>query len=80
MRKLGPEKYFIVLIIGVLTPLFALAQNTNSQGPTDEEIIYNSYKEYIQSSRDYIETQKEATSQIRDWRKKRLAEIFDEKL
>lgn len=80
MRKLGYRRYFIALVIGVLAPMFSFAQKMESKGPTNEEIIYDSYGEYIQASKDYIDTQKEMTSQIRDWRKKRLAEIFDEKL
>lgn len=60
----------------------AFAQN-KAQLPTvlsNEEIIYDSYRDYLKTSQDYVATQREAADQVRDWRKKRLAEIFNERL
>lgn len=80
MIKFLSKKYSMLLAVGALTSTVAFAQNKAPTGPTNDEIIYESYREYLKASQDYIATQKEASEQIRDWRKKRLAEIFNEKL
>jgi len=76
-RKLQLVALFIAL--SAVTDLFAQAKPA-AQEPQVDDLIYESYKDYLKASQDYILTQKEASEQIRDWRKKRLAEIFNEKL
>lgn len=50
------------------------------QSSETESLIIESYRDYIKASQDYIMTQREAATHIREWRKKRLAEIFDQRL
>ena len=43
-----------------------------------DDIVYDSYREYLKASQDYLDTQRQASESIRDWRKKRLAELHAE--
>lgn len=82
MIKLSKKKQLVVLAVGMLTSadIFAQARPAAPAEPKIDDVIYESYRDYLKTSQDYIATQKEASEQIRDWRKKRLAEIFNEKL
>jgi TolA-binding protein len=75
MIKLGIKKHFMISLLGILAPMIAFGENNENQ-----DVIYNSYREYLTASQDYISTQKQASEEVRNWRKKRLAEIFNEKL
>ncbi len=80
MKKLRAKRNFIIVAASLFASGISFAENKPSTGPTTEEIIYDSYKDYLKASQDYVLTQREASEQIRNWRKKRLAEIFNEKL
>ncbi len=69
----------LIFSIVCLGQMVAYAQEATPK-VNHEELIYNSYREYVQASRDYLSTQRHASEMVREWRKKRLAEIFNEKL
>ncbi len=75
---------FTVRKLSILPLLTLVATSVFAQSgvvPSDnEKIIFDSYVDYLKTSQDYLSTQREAAAHIREWRKKRLAEIFDQKL
>jgi tetratricopeptide (TPR) repeat protein len=73
MIKLHTKKYFILCLLSCLAPVSVFAD-------ANQDLLYNSYREYLKTSQEYVSTQKEASEQLRNWRKKRLAEIFNDKL